>query len=368
LKVLHVYKNYLPTSGGIETYVRQLAVGINRRGRVEAGVLVTAVGPRTIVEEVEGIQVIRAGCLGEVASTPLSLRLVEQLARSDADLLHLHVPYPVGELAALLFAGRRRIVVTYHSDVVRQWWARPFYQPMLRRLLQRADAIIATSPPYLNRSPVLRHFASRTEVIPLAVDPNRFVVAEPEVAAIRQRWPERLVLFVGRFRSYKGLPVLIDAMADLQARLLLVGRGPLEDKLRARVEQLGISARVAFLGNLSDRELPAYYAAADVFVLPSIQPSEAFGIALLEAMAAGRPVVSTELGTGTSWVNQHGVTGLVVPPGDPLALRQALRTLLENHELAARFGQAARERVQREFGVTQLLERVENVYLRVAGL
>ncbi|HUX88876.1 MAG TPA: glycosyltransferase [Chloroflexota bacterium] len=363
LKVLQVYKNYAPMPGGIETYLRQIATGLNRRGRVKVSVLVTAPGPRTVVDEIDGVRVTRAGRLGEVASTPLSLRLIEQVRQSDADILHLHVPYPVGELAALSFAGRRRIVVTYHSDVVRQWWARPLYQPMLRQLLRRADALIATSPAYLKSSAILSHFAAHAEVIPLSVDPARFVAEESAVAALRQRWPEPVVLFVGRFRSYKGLPILLQAMSGLDARLILIGQGPLEAALRAQAVQLGIDERVTFLGDVSDRDLTTYYALAKVFVLPSTQRSEAFGIALLEAMAAGRPVISTELGTGTSWVNQHGKTGFVVPQGDPQALREAIRTLLEDRALAERLGQAGRQRVQQEFSEDRMLESIEGVYL-----
>jgi len=230
--------------------------------------------------------------------------------------------------------------------------------------LQRADALIATSPAYLKSSTILGRFSTRAEVIPLSVDPRRFVADERDLAAPRRRWPEPLVLFVGRFRSYKGLPTLLQAMVGLDAHLLLVGRGPVEAALRVQAARLGIDDRVTFLGNVSDRELPSYYAASDVFVLPSIQRSEAFGIVLLEAMAAGRPVISTELGTGTSWVNQHGKTGLVVPPADPSALRDALRTLLADHELAERLGQAGRERVQTEFSEDRMLESVEEAYLR----
>ncbi len=370
LSVLHVYKNYAPTPGGIETHVRQLAIGLTRRG-MRSTVLVTAAGRETVEEELEGVRVIRAGRLGEVASTPLSLALVELLRTTPADLLHLHVPYPVGEIGYLLGGRDRPLVVTYHSDVVRQWWAWPAYRPLIQRVLGRAKAIIATSPPYARTSPILRSYSGRCEVIPLAVDPARFRVDGPRVAAIGGRWrSERypdLILSVGRFRSYKGLLDLIRAARGLPARLLLIGSGPLEPELRRLVDRLGMQDQVVFLGNVDDAELPYYYAACDVFALASSQRSEAFGIVLLEAMAAGRPVVSTELGTGTSWVNQHEVTGLVVRPSDPVALAGAIGALLADPRRASEYGQAGRKRAEAEFGETALLARMETVYRRVVG-
>lgn len=362
MKVLHVYKNYAPTPGGIETYVRQIARGLARRGGVEATVLVVASGRRGSVEELDGVRVIRAGRWGEVASTPLSVSLARELARTDADLVHLHVPYPVGELGYLLAGQRCPLVVTYHSDVVRQWWARPLYQPMLRLLLRRARAIIATSPPYVRTSPVLRAFADRCQVVPLAVDPSRFQVPPERVHAIQRSWPGPRILFVGRFRRYKGLGHLVAAMRDLPGHLRLIGAGPVEAELRAQVARLGLGNRVEILGGIDDGVLPAHYAACDAFVLPSVQRSEAFGISLLEAMAAGKPVVSTELGTGTSWVNQDGATGLVVPPADTAALGGALRSLIDDPNLARRLGEAGRARVAAEFGEERLLGRIEDVY------
>jgi rhamnosyl/mannosyltransferase len=334
-------------------------------------VLVTAPRSSTVVENLGGVPVIRAGRLGEVASTPISLELVRWLARIDTDLIHLHVPYPMGELAYLAAHRGRRLIVTYHSDVVRQWWARPLYAPLLNALLQRAQSVVATSPAYLASSPVMRTFADRCSIVPLGVRPGRFRTSAESVAAIRQRWADRhfprLVLYVGRFRTYKGLPYLVRAIAGLSARLLLIGGGPGEPAVRQLVGRLGITDQVIFLGQVDDDALPAYYGASDVFVLPSIHRSEAFGIALLEAMAAGCPVISTELGTGTSWVNQSGVTGLVVPPADEAALRAALGALLAEPSLRERFGQAARERVAAEFSEEQMLERIAGLYWRAVG-
>jgi glycosyltransferase involved in cell wall biosynthesis len=368
MKVLQVYKNYEPTLGGIEAHVRQLAVGLSARG-VSSSVLVAASGPRTEVEARDGVQVIRAGRVGELASTPLSFELIRELGRADADIIHLHVPYPVGELGYLLAGRRRRLVVTYHSDVVRQSWANPVYAPILRRLLGEADAIIATSPTYVQSSPVLRPLADRCIVVPLGVDPARFGPHAAGAEMVRQSWCSaefpKLVLFVGRFREYKGIPYLIDAVRGLPARLLLVGNGPTGSLIQARVTRQGQDRQVVILPGVGEADLPAYYAACDVFVLPSIQRSEAFGIAMVEAMASGRAVVSTELGTGTSWVNQDQVTGLVVPPADSAALRTALGTILSDDSARAKLGWEARIRVEAEFTEGAMLGHIEEIYRRI---
>jgi rhamnosyl/mannosyltransferase len=365
VKILHVYKNYAPTRGGIETHVRQLATGLTRRGH-QVTVLVAGRNRPTISEDLDGVRVIRAGRLGEVASTPISFDLIRWIGRIDADLIHLHVPYPVGELGALVAGRDRSVVVTYHSDVVRQWWALPLYRLLLGAVLRRASAIIATSPPYVQSSSVLRPITERCVVVPLGVDPKRFQSDPSWVAELRQAWirPEDagLVLFVGKFRTYKGLAHLIDAACSVRARFLLVGDGPLESELRGQVARHGLQHKVAFLGEPEDAELAALYAAVDVIALPSTQRSEAFGTVLLEAMASARPVISTELGTGTSWVNLHERTGLVVPPADSDALAKALTKLLEDRALAMRLGAAGRERVASEFTEDRMVEGVEAIY------
>jgi rhamnosyl/mannosyltransferase len=211
--------------------------------------------------------------------------------------------------------------------------------------------------------------SERCVVVPLGVDRGRFQPNPGQVAVLRQAWLRSddagLVLFVGKFRSYKGLPYLVAAAQSVRARFLLVGSGPLDAPLRAQVARNGLEDKVAFLGEIDDGELAALYAASDVVVLPSTQRSEAFGTVLLEAMASGRPVISTELGTGTSWVNQHERTGLVVPPRDPLALAEALMRLLDDLGLAERYGQAGRQRVEQEFTEEKLVVKVEAMY---AGL
>jgi len=362
LRILHVYKDYFPVLGGIENHVKLLAEHQAAQGH-EVTVLVTSPGPRTTVEVLNGVQVIKAARLATVASTPLSLSLPWQFSRQRPDLTHLHFPYPVGEMAHYLLGRGRRAVLTYHSDVVRQANLLRFYAPLMRRLLRRVQRIIVSSPNYLESSAVLREFRYKCQVVPYGIERARFLAASAEQGlAIRARYGGGpLILFVGVLRYYKGLHYLLEAMPQIPARLLIVGDGPMRGALQAQASALRLGDKVIFAGRVADEELPAYYRAADVFVLPASERSEAFGLVQLEAMTSGLPVVSTELGTGTSFVNLHGESGLVVPPKDPAALAQAINALLGDEPLRRRLGEGAKAR-SALFTVERMLAGIAEVY------
>ncbi len=363
MKVLHIYKDYYPVLGGIENHVRDLAQAQVQLGH-EVTVLVTNPGRHTVREAANGVRVIKAGRLATVASTPLSLALGRELRRQHPDVAHVHVPYPVGEMANLLLGRAGRTVMTYHSDVVRQRGLLAFYAPFLRRALQAADRILVTSPRYLETSPFLRPSSAKCRLVPLGVAVGRFLDADPaRVAGLRRRLGQPLLLFVGRLRYYKGLQYLLQALVSLGgAHLAVVGSGPMEMAWKALAGELGLAERVTFVGEVADEDLPAYYHAADCFVLPACERSEAYGLVQVEAMAAGLPVICTELGTGTSYVNLDGQTGLVVPPRDPAALTAACSALLAEPERARQLGANGRARALREFALEVMVGRVEAVY------
>jgi rhamnosyl/mannosyltransferase len=299
-----------------------------------------------------------------VASAPIAPGLLRHLRHVRADVTHLHVPYPVGELAWLL-VGRSPMVVTYHSDIVRQRLLGAFWAPGLRRVLAGAACVLATSPNYARSSPFLREVGDRLRIVPLGIDTRPFATVDRQ-GARSQYGPGPMLVFLGRLRYYKGLDVLIDALVHLpDVRLLVAGEGPMETAWRQRAAERGVGARVTWLGHVPDGAVPGVLAAGDAYALPASARSEAFGIAVLEAMAAGLPVISTELDTGTSWVNQDGVTGRVVPPGDPLALAAAIRAILADESARQRMGEAARERVAQHFTAARMIAAVEEVYREV---
>jgi glycosyltransferase involved in cell wall biosynthesis len=363
MRVLYVYKDYYPVLGGIENHIKMLAEGLIRRGH-EVQVLVTNTSPKTVIEEINGVPVIKAGCPFRISGAPISPILYAWLRRLQPDIAHLHFPNPPGELGQLFFGRSKRFVLTYHSDVVRQKVLLQVYKPFLWRVLARADVITVSNPRYIETSPYLRPFADKCTVIHHGQDLSRFAHPNPDqVTAIRNTQP--LLLFVGRLRYYKGLEVLIEAMRDIEAHLLIVGDGPMRQEWAALTTELALTERVTFLGHVPDADLPAYYQACDVFVLPSTHRSETWGAVQIEAMTCGKPVVCTELGTGTSYVNRHGETGLVVPPRDSAALAQAINQLLADLDLRHRLGDRGQQRAEREFSKEAMIEATAALYERL---
>jgi len=362
LRLLHVYKDYYPVVGGMENHIRILARGAMARG-AQVTVLVTSPGRRTEIVELDGVKVIKAGRLAAPASTPISLALLAWMRRLEADITHLHFPYPWGEMAHLVCGRSPRTVITYHSDVVRQKNLLRVYGPLMRRVLAKADRIIATSPNYVQSSSHLSQVAEKCTVIPLGIDLAPFLKAQEEdVEWLRQRYRPPLLLFVGLLRYYKGLGYLIQAMKEVNARLVVVGSGPMKQEWQSLATRLGLADKVFFEGRVEDGLLPAYYQACDLFVLPASHRSEAFGVVQVEAMACGKAVVSTELGTGTSFVNVDGETGLVVAPRDPEALAHGINRLLSDDQLRTQMGGKAKLRAAREFSHEVMIDRVLELY------
>lgn len=355
MRILHVYKDYYPVLGGIENHIRVLAEAQAAAGH-EVEVLVCNLGPRTTVEVLNGVRVMRAGRLATAASMPLSLAQPLVLARKRPDIVHIQSPYPLGETANWVIGRAVATVISYQSDIVRQRRFMPLYGPILRRVLRASDRIIASSPRYIDSSPWLQAVRDKCVVVPLGVDTDRFVPGE------RSGRRSLELLFVGRLRYYKGLDTLVRAMTALpRADLQIVGDGPMREGLEHLAEELGVSGRVRFAGDVGDAELPAYYRGADVFVLPANARAEAFGTVLLEAMACGLPCVTTELGTGTSWIVQDRVTGYVVAPEDPVALAQAI-SKLQDPALRRSMGEAGRQRVHKRFAQQRMVLQVVQVY------
>jgi rhamnosyl/mannosyltransferase len=368
MRVLYLYKDYYPVLGGIENHIRVLAEGLRARG-VQTEVLVTNTTGTTVAETIGGVPVTKTARQVNVSSAPVSLPFFGAVRRleASADIAHAHMPYPPGEVAHLAAGRARRFVVTYHSDIVRQRVLGALYRPFLWQVLRAARLIAVSNPVYIQDSPFLRRYAGKCRVIHFGLDLRRFAgtpTVEAEAAAWRARYGNRpLLLFVGRLRHYKGVNVLIEAMQSLpDAAALIVGVGPFAEEWRRQAQSAGLHDRVHFLGELGDAAVLALYHAADLFVLPSTNRAETFGIVQLEAMACGCPVICTELGTGTSYVNQDTITGLVVPPNDPPALAAAARRLLDDPQLRTRMGQAGIRRARSEFSIDAMLDRTQAFY------
>ncbi|HMF54755.1 MAG TPA: glycosyltransferase [Pyrinomonadaceae bacterium] len=362
LRVMHVGKFYPPHRGGMETHLKSLCEEL--KSDIDIEVVVASDRVRSRDEEINGVRVSRLGTLFNFAAAPVCPELVRRIRKADADIVHIHLPNPTAILAYLASGATGRLVITYHSDIIRQKILGSAFLPFMRRALARTSAIIVTSPNYLESSKVLSPFRERCRVIPFGIPVREFENGDQEEArAIRDRYGPRIILGVGRLVYYKGFEYLIRAMAQVNGQLLIVGNGPLLGKLRALIEKCGISDRVALLTDVKD-VLP-YYHAADIFALSSIARSEAFGIVQLEAMACGLPVINTHLDSGVPFVSPDGVSGITVPPRDSNALAEAINELLDDNERRARYGRAAKNRVRQEFDLSLMTGRTLELYREV---
>jgi glycosyltransferase involved in cell wall biosynthesis len=365
--VLHIGKFYRPHLGGIETHVEALCQGL--RKSMDVHVLVASNRRYREHSVIDGIPVTRVHVPVTIAGAPICPGMLWHIRKHRPDIIHLHLPNPTGVLAVLSSGYRGRVVVTWHSDIVRQRRLARLYRPIERLLLNRCAAIVASSPAYIASSPVLREHAGRCRSIPFGIDAEKFDdrhVDQSMLRDLRRRFGPRMILSVGRLVYYKGIQFLIQAMAKVDAKLVIIGEGPMRPELEQEVAALGIADRVTFLGRVHDN-LTTYFHAADVFALPSCERSEAFGIVQLEAMASGKPVVNTQIDSGVPYVSLDGITGITVEPRSSEAMATALNRLFDDPELRRRMGHAGRHRVQTEFNLDLMVRRTMDVYEQVGA-
>ena len=370
MRVLQLSKFYQPVMGGIETVAWELTEGLNRAG-LQVDVLCSNHVRETTSEIFPaGYKVVRAASMGMLLSTSMAPAMVRELCllMKDRDILHVHMPDPMAALAIWAVRPRpsSRVVVHWHSDVIRQRRAMKLYEPLQRWLLQRADAIVTTSQAYAESSATLRPWLRKVSVIPIGISDNRQLASSDKVAEIHKRFGGRRIVFsLGRMTYYKGFEVLIRAAASLpdDCIVLIGGDGELLPHYRTMVSELGLNAKVRLLGHINDGDLPSYYEACDVFCMTSTVRAEAYGVTLVEAMVMGKPIVATDIvGSGVPWVNVHGVTGYNMPVGQPEPLAEALRGLLDNAGLRQSLGQAGRQRYQNEFNAQSMTRKTLDMY------
>lgn len=368
LRIVHWGKYYPPEMGGIEVVTRDLAEAHAEWGhRVD---VVCFTRGRTGASTQGSLTIYRCREFLSKVSQPLSLGYLWkglQLSRR-ADVVHLHAPNLLASLMALFLGPWTHLVVHWHSDIVGKGVLGALARPIEALMLRRADAIICTSEPYAAYSRPLNPWRAKIRCVPIGIpDP----LAEQRESRIPEGLADflqgrRLIFAAGRLVPYKGFCHLIDAAALLppDAAVAIVGDGPLREELASLIKARGLEGRVRLLGRVSDAEMNGLFDAASLFCLPSVERSEAFGVVILEAMARGVPVLATEIpGSGVPWVNQHGVSGLNVPPGDAQQLAHACVTLLEDGELRERLGAGARARFESTFPAARSAREILNIYL-----
>lgn len=367
LKVLEVNKAYYPHIGGIETLVKQYSQELGTICNADVKTLVCRDGRgKTTRETLDGVKLTRAGSLGTYFSCPLSLsfiRLFRKMAR-EADVVHIHVPFPLADAALLLSGFKGRVVVSWHSDVVKQKKLMTFYKPFMMKLLKRADCIITATKGHIDGSDYLPGFRRKCSIVPYGITPEDYLSIERSPILTNRLCDKKnvKVFFTGRLVYYKGVDILLKAFTMTEnCELFIAGTGEMEQELKDFAKRHNIDKKVHFLGFLPDNELKQAYADCDIFVLPSVAKSEAFGIVQLEVMVYGKPVINTKLPSGVPYVSVHGKTGLTVPPSDAKALAKAINTLVADAKMRENFGKAAAERVMTEFNEKNVIRKLYGV-------
>jgi rhamnosyl/mannosyltransferase len=349
--------------GGIEQVINQIARGSAKLG-VKTDVLSLTPDrvPRTI--DIDGYQAHRARLTIQIASTGFSASAFLRFAQlaKKADVIHYHFPWPFMDVVHFATRVKKPTVVTYHSDIIRQKKLLKLYRPLMWKYFGDVSCIVATSPNYLATSDVLAKFKHKVSVIPIGLDKTTYPVPSPEKLAYwRDRLGQKFFLFVGVIRYYKGLHILMEAASGTDYPIVIVGSGPIEAELKKMAVRFRLK-NVHFLGRLPDEDKVALLMLCFCILFPSHMRSEAFGVSLLEGAMYGKPMISCEIGTGTTFINIENETGLVVPSGDPFALRQAMQYLWEHPERAEKMGESAEARYWKIFTADKMVRTYVNLY------
>lgn len=360
--VLHIFKIYYPDLfGGTLTVIRDICASLKDAFSCAVLVCSQSAGPRDLV--VNDVPIERVRSFGNLLSLPAAPTYPWRLWRriAEHDLLALHAPFPLADLVfALGFGAGRPLVVHWHADIVTHAGLRWFVEPLMRRTLRRAKAVIVSDHVLVENTPLLREFDHKCHVVPFGIDPSGYDCQKIEPHHVNDRG--RLVLACGRLVPYKGFDMLIRAAVNRKFEVWIIGEGSERARLEQLIGEFGLTDRVRLLGAVSDSERIKLMCLSDVFVMPSVTNAETFGLVQLEAMAAGRPVVNTALDTAVPRVARHGMEAITVPPGDPDMLGDAIESLIRDPERRRRMGLSARTRALTRYSTTTFREGMETVY------
>lgn len=348
IKVLQVYRTYFPdTQGGVQETIRQICLNTQKHGIISK-VFTPSRHPDPKIIKSNEADIHRVKLDFEFASCGFCFSGISEFKRlvAWADVVHYHFPWPFADFLHLFSKVNKKTLVTYHSDIIRQTFLLKIYTPLMHRFLSSVEKIVCTSPNYFRTSNLLEQFSEKTDIIPIGLNDQSYPqVTTQSFERARRQFGEKFFLFVGVLRYYKGLHILLEAMQGTEFRVVIVGAGPIEKELKMQAKKLKLD-KVMFAGHVSDEVKVALFTLCCGVVFPSYLRSEAFGVTLLEGAMFQKPLISTEVGSGTSHVNVHNETGLVIEPDDSEGLRKAMRLLYDDERLAARLGHNARKRFE----------------------
>jgi glycosyltransferase involved in cell wall biosynthesis len=363
MKILHFYKAGYPDSyGGIESFIDQLASSLIPMG-VETKVLALSKNKKNELHIINGYSIHYAHANFEIASVSFSFQSIFMMKRlsNKCDIVHYHFPWPFMDLVHFLLRIKKPTLVTYHSDIIRQKKLYFLYKPLMNKFLESVNLIVATSENYLHTSDVLSRLRPKVKIIPIGLNEAKYKYLHIVPSFSRFEFDEPFFLFIGALRYYKGLEILLEALKYKEYTTVIAGSGLMEKRLKAQAKLLGLN-KIVFVGSISEYEKSQLLKSCFCVTFPSHLRAEAFGISLLEGAMFGKPLISCEIGTGTSFININNHTGLVIPPSDPLALHNAMKFMIENQSKAKEMGLNAECRFRQLFTADKMAQSYYDLY------
>lgn len=375
IKVLHITKGFPPDRGGIESYTYELANAFKNKYDVH---VLTTHSKLSSSNEIDGIKVTRVKKIFDFLHAPINLPFFNKINQINPEIIHFHIPNPLSELYLLFYLlvkSNQKVIATYHADIPDYTllhrflsFLRQFYMVFLMKFF---DGIIITSNDYISESKILQKVKKRLKVIPLGVDTDLKTFSANKLRKQYKIGNEKIVLFVGRLFPYKGIEYLVSAIPQViknypDVKFAIVGGGEKEAELKRLAEKLKVNDKIIFTGKVDDKTRNTFYKICDIFVLPSINRGEAFGISLLEAMSFGKPLITTRIkGSGMNSINKHLTTGLVLEPSNPKQLALAINRLLKNDKFREKMGKFSKKRFLKYFKKNIMLTETEKLYQTV---
>lgn len=364
MKILQLGKFY-PIKGGVEKVMYDLMIGLSAR-EIKCDML-CATPEKTKTKTLNPhAKLMCSHAWLQAAGTMIAPSMIFKLMgiKKEYDIIHVHHPDPMACIALFLSGYKGKVVLHWHSDIVRQKTLMRLYRPFQKWLIKRADLIVGTTPIYIRESQDLQKVQHKTTYLPIGVDE---MLHDPIGAKrLQDIYHNRKIVFsMGRLVHYKGYSNLVKAAQYLPDDYVVIigGAGILMPELRSLTEELGLQDKVQLLGFVRENEVPSYYTACKLFCLPSVQKTEAFGIVQIEAMSSGKPVVATKIpGSGVAWVNENGVSGLNVTPGNPQEIAEAIQAIIEDEQTYQKFAEGARKRYETNFTQEKMIEKAIDIY------
>jgi glycosyltransferase involved in cell wall biosynthesis len=368
MKILQLGRFYPPSTGGIETVMYDITEMLNKERDIKCDVLCSS-KDYNYLEEKSNYTIYRTKTFGIYFSTSITPQMIFKLRNivSQYDIIHVHLPDPMANIVLMLTnLENKKIVLHWHSDIIKQKYLLKLYEPLQNWMMKKADKIIATTPKYIEESKYLQKYKDKCISIPIGIDENKLKANINIVNNIKKIYNNKKIIFsLGRLVYYKGFEYLIKSAKYLNNEyvILIGGSGPLKEELNNLIKSHSLENKVILLGRIEDNELGSYYEACDLYCLPSIVKSEAFGIVQIEAMSFGKPIVATKInGSGVDWVNKDDVSGINVEPKDPEALAEAFRRIFNNKDDYERYSINAKKRFNSLFKREKMNDRLIQLY------